>query len=573
MADPLRLALARVQARARAFSVFTLHHRGQPSPWLATLPVMLIFAPLLPGLYWAFAPAFDVAVWWALWLDGQWPQALRSTLISSVLGTLLACGIAGLLATLHYPGHLWRSLQRRLPMLLSVPHAAFAVGLFFLIAPSGGLARVIAQWLDWTRPPDWVTVQDPYGLSLALALALKESWFLLWVLAAVLGEQAVGRQMVMARSLGYSRVQTWRMILWPQLLPRLTWPVLAVLAYGLSVVDMAIILGPGTPPTLAVLIWRWLTDPDPALQARGSAAALALLLILLISVLAVRGLWLLRRWLGAWLRGRHPPYPSGQRKPAAIWSAGRGRGRLQLHLLFFLPGYAVIAVLLLWSVAEAWFFPALWPDAVSLLSWQQADWAPFWTTRWLAVLVCLLCVPAVLLWLEWGPQRLNALLYLPLIVPALPLVAGQYAVLLRVHLDGTALALVWSHLLWVLPYMVLTLIGPYRAFDPRLLTCARALGYSPWRACLRVKWPMLLRPMLAALAVGFAVSVAQYLPTLFAGGGRFVTVTTEAVALSAGGNRRVLAVQALLQIALPMAAFGLLAAAAYWLGRHRKGLR
>jgi putative thiamine transport system permease protein len=43
--------------------------------------------------------------------------------------------------------------------------------------------------------------------------------------------------------------------------------------------------------------------------------------------------------------------------------------------------------------------------------------------------------------------------------------------------------------------------------------------------------------------------VAQYLPTLFAGGGRFVSVTTEAVALSAGGNRRVLAVQAQLQIA------------------------
>jgi putative thiamine transport system permease protein len=78
---------------------------------------------------------------------------------------------------------------------------------------------------------------------------------------------------------------------------------------------------------------------------------------------------------------------------------------------------------------------------------------------------------------------------------------------------------------------------------------------------------------MAALAVGFAVSVAQYLPTLFAGGGRFVTVTTEAVALSAGGNRRVLAVQALLQIALPMAAFALTALLPYCVGRHRKGLR
>ena len=43
---------------------------------------------------------------------------------------------------------------------------------------------------------------------------------------------------------------------------------------------------------------------------------------------------------------------------------------------------------------------------------------------------------------------------------------------------------------------------------------------------------MLLRPLLIALAVGFAVSVAQYLPTLFAGGGRFSTLTTEALSLA-----------------------------------------
>jgi len=332
-----------------------------------------------------------------------------------------------------------------------------------------------------------------------------------------------------------------------------------VFAYGLSVVDMAMILGPGTPPTLAVLVWHWLTDPDPALQARGSAASLVLLFVLLGCAATVRGVWRL------WLRRRQ--YPKGQRRPSANmhW--------FKLHTVLFLTAYAVVAVLLLWSVAQTWFFPALLPDSVSWQTWQQADWAPFWTTLWLGLAASVLCLPAVLLWLEWGPKRLNALLYLPLIVPALPLVAGQYAALLHLHIDGTALALVWSHLLWVLPYMVLTLVGPYRAFDARLMTTARALGQSAWRACLTVKWPLLVRPILATMAVGFAVSVAQYLPTLFAGGGRFVTVTTEAVALSAGGNRRVLAVQAVLQIALPMAAFGLAAMVAYGLGRHRKGLR
>jgi putative thiamine transport system permease protein len=275
-----------------------------PRHWLAVLPVLLILAPLLPGLMWALRPAFDGAVWQALWQDAQWPHAVRATLVSSVLSTLLACGIAALLATLHYPGpSCGRPLQRRLPLLLSVPHAAFAVGLFFLIAPSGWLARVVAYLLQWTSPPDWVTVQDPYGLSLALALAIKESWFLLWVLAAVLGEQAVSRQMVMGRSLGYSRAQTWMLIVWPQLLPRLVWPVLAVFAYGLSVVDMAVILGPGTPPTLAVLVWHWLTDPNPELQARGSAASLVLLFVLLGCAATVRGAW--------WLWRRSSPLSHG----------------------------------------------------------------------------------------------------------------------------------------------------------------------------------------------------------------------------------------------------------------------
>ncbi|MDP3863670.1 MAG: ABC transporter permease, partial [Rhodoferax sp.] len=192
--------------------------------WLALVPVALIFGPLLPGLFWALAPALDAAAWRDLWFDPQWPQALRATLLSAALGSALALGMTLLLASWHYPGTLWRTLQRRLPLLLALPHAAFAVGLFFLLAPSGWLARGVAQLVGWVSPPDWITVQDPYGLSLALALAIKESWFLLWVLAALLGEQQVSRQMVVARTLGYSRAQAWRLILWPQLLPRLGWP-------------------------------------------------------------------------------------------------------------------------------------------------------------------------------------------------------------------------------------------------------------------------------------------------------------------------------------------------------------
>src|SRR3546814_13429528 len=114
--------------------------------------------------------------------------------------------------------------------------------------------------------------------------------------------------------------------------------------------------------------------------------------------------------------------------------------------------------------------------------------------------------------------------------------------------------MVWSHLLFVLPYVFLTLGDPFRALDARYARTALCLGARPNRVFWQVKLPMLLRPVLLALAVGFAVSVTQYLPTLFVGGGRFVTLTTEAVGLAAGGDRRLIGGSAFLQALLPLRA-------------------
>ena len=54
---------------------------------------------------------------------------------------------------------------------------------------------------------------------------------------------------------------------------------------------------------------------------------------------------------------------------------------------------------------------------------------------------------------------------------------------------------------------------------------------------------------------------------------RNVSPWAEAVALSAGGRRDVLAVQALLQLLLPLLAFALAALLAKRAGKNRRGLR
>ncbi len=525
---------------------------------LAIAGMAVVFLPVLPGLL-PLAQGLELAVWRGLLADAQTLVALRVTVISSVVSTLLALLLALLLTMALYPGPRWPALQRRLPALLAMPHAAFAIGAFFLLAPSGWLARWLAPLAGWDVPPDWQTVRDPYGLSLGLLLAVKEAIFLLWMLAAVLQEGALQRQMTLARSLGYGRWQVWWLCLLPQVLPRLGWPLLAVLAYGVSVVDVALILGPGSPPSLAVLAWRWLADPELALQARGAAASWLLLLVFLL--LCGCGLLLWRLLRAAWRQ------PHGRRWAGASWQPRW----LAWPLLGFC--YLLALALLLWSLAGPWFFPAALPQSWTLAGWQQLDTAPLFTSLGLGLASAGIGLALVLLWLECGPPALSRWLYLPLILPALPLAAGQYHALLMAGLAGSGFGVVWSHLLWVVPYMLLTLYKPYLEFDTRMITLARSLGLSHWQRCWRIKWPLLLRPILAALAIGFAVSIAQYLPTLFAGGGRFATVTTEAVALSSGGNRRVLAVQAMLQLVLPMLMFALATLLGQWAGRHRQGWR
>ena len=145
--------------------------------------------------------------------------------------------------------------------------------------------------------------------------------------------------------------------------------------------------------------------------------------------------------------------------------------------------------------------------------------------------------------------------YTPLLVPQIAFLFGAQMLLVRANLDGTLVALVWSHLLFVFPYVFLSLSDPWRAFDLRYRTSALALTGSPLRVFVQVELPLMLRPMLFALAIGFAVSVGQYLPTVFAGGGRFTTLTVEAVTLSSGNDPRVTGIYALMQAALPLAVY------------------
>ncbi len=550
------------------------------------LTLALFLVPIAAGLLGTWLPAFGyfpalggdqpgLAPWRRLFEAPGLGESIRLTLTSGFLATGISLLlVVGFVATCH-DTPLFARARRGLAPLLAVPHVAVAIGLAFLLAPSGWAFRLVSPWATgWEIPPDLATIQDPAGLALTLGLIVKEVPYLLLMTVAALDQSRAPQRLAVARSLGYGPAQAWLKTVLPAIYPQIRLPVYAVLAYSLSVIDMALVLAPLTPPPFAVLVFRWFNDPDLALRFPAAAGATLLLLLVAGSIALWRGLEALaarlgRRWIAAGGRGRGG-------------ALGRQLAGGAMTLLYGLAGASILGPAL-WSLAGRWRYPDALPSAWTLETWARQGDGLLWATG--TTLSVGLAAAAIALVLVLGcleNERRNGvnptaralwLLYLPLLVPQVGFLFGVQLLTVATGLDGTWIALVWSHLLFVLPFAFLSLADPFRALDERYARSGLCLGASPDRVFWRIKLPMLLRPVLFALAVGFAVSVTQYLPTLFAGGGRFVTLTTEAVALAGGADRRVMGVYALLQAALPLAGFALALAVPAWLFRNRRALR
>ena len=541
-------------------------HRG-PLRHAPRLTLGLLTVPVLAGLAGTIIPAFGLQSgggFTAFQTLADWPGLWRATQLSvftGILSTLLSLIITLMIVASLLGSRVFGVMQHLLSPLLAVPHAAAALALVFLISPSGWIARAFSPWATgWNSPPDVLILNDPGGWALILGLVAKEVPFLLLMTLAALPQTDAARRLTVAASLGYGRVWGFVLTVLPPLYRQLRLPVYAVLTYAMTAVDMAAILGPSLPPTLSVQITHWMMDPGLTQRSTAAAGAIVQLLAVLAALVAWHGAERLAKTalvLGSGCGWRMTEADSPLRGIAI------GAGCVLAGLLI-----AGLAGLALWSLAGLWPFPNALPSQISLNTWARAAPELYGTgavTLTIAALATGGSLILVLACLE-AEHRYDLhpkagalwLLYLPLLVPQIAFLPGLQ--MLALHL-GTPRAALWAvaatHAVFVLPYVFLSLGPAYRAWDSRIAVVGATLGASPARVFWRLRMPMLLPAILTAAALGLAVSVAQYLPTLLIGGGRVETLTTEAVALSSGGNRRIIGAYGLLQMLLPAAGFAL----------------
>ncbi len=552
------------------------------APWLVlallTVPVAMgVGLTVLPAF--GYLPAlggntFTLQHWQALFASPGLGDSVLVSLQAGVLTPLLAlCVVLMFLAGISGSG-LERWIRRLVAPLLAVPHAAAAFGLAFLIAPAGLLSRLLSPELTgWTRPPDALIVNDPWGLSLMLGLLIKEIPFLLLMALAALPQCDPQRRVAMARSLGYGSAVGWLLTVLPALYPLLRLPVYAVIAFASATVEVAMILGPTLPPTLSVAVLQWFSDPDLDWRFQAAAGALLQLGVTASAMLLWRALEGLATALGRrWLA-------SGQRLRGE--SAVRRAGTLGVWLAAGLSLGGLLA-LLMNSVAGFWRFPDNLPGAWTLQTWTRTLpelSTPLGNTLWIAAastVMALVLAVAVLEGEQRGGRRVAPalwLLYVPLVIPQIAFLFGLVVATEFLRWAPDWRLVLSAHLLFVLPYVFLALSEAYRRLDPRWTQLASTLGASPWRCFWQIRLPLLLGPCLTAMAVGIAVSVGQYLATQLPGAGRVPTLTSEAVALASGGNRSIISVWALLQAVVPMLGFALALYVPRFVWRNRNGMR
>ena len=554
--------------------------------WPAWLLIALLLIPVLVGTVSALLPAFGYlpALGYnqlttkfiqSSWQQPDFMQSVWLTLSTGLISTLVAVLLTiGALGVWFGSGHLKRWNRLFGPMLV-IPHAAAAIALGFVLAPSGLILRLISPDISgFTLPPSWPFPNNQAGIAIIIALALKEMPFIFLLASSFIGQaqrkQAFRKHMQLASTLGFEKFSGFILVLWPQIYPMIRLPVIAVLIYSGSSIEIPLLLGPSSPATVSVTLLTSLNDVD--LQQRLVASALAWNQIA-VSMMSIV-VWLSIERLGRWLR-----VSLAQPLRARRWiTPVKYVAWISLYLAFSLIVISLLGILVL-SVAGHWPFESSLPNSFTLTHWQYALAQllnPFINTIALGIGVAALSVVLCTLTLEtvsdspFWKRLVTGASYAPLLVPMVVYMFGASFLISDITGRNSWASLFLLHFIVVTPYVWLSMSKQYADFDPRLSTLAKTLGAAPVTIFWKIKLPLMWSTFMLALALGTCISFSQYLPTLLGSSGAISTITTDAVAIASGGSRRLSAVYGIVQVLLPGVVFGLLWLFTRWLFSSRK---
>jgi ABC-type spermidine/putrescine transport system permease subunit II len=244
------------------------------------------------------------------------------------------------------------------------------------------------------------------------------------------------------------------------------------------------------------------------------------------------------------------------------------RGFLLGAFAFFVFGPLVNLVL--WSVAETWFWPNRLPSQYGFRFWNRVfrpegqAMESLWLSIWIASLTTLLCllisVPAA--WalakarLRWRAAIL-LLFLLPQAFPNLPVYINVARVFFAFNLNGTVPGVVLVHAAHGLVYSIWIATAAFAAVEEDAELAARNMGAGPLRTFRTITLPLAAPGVAASAVFVFLESLDEFTASYFVGAPEVRTLPLLLFSAAAGGNMQIAAITSLILL-VPSVLFMLL---------------
>jgi ABC-type spermidine/putrescine transport system permease subunit II len=253
-------------------------------------------------------------------------------------------------------------------------------------------------------------------------------------------------------------------------------------------------------------------------------------------------------------------------RPAVLWWLPRG-------IIFGLMAFFIfgpIANMLLWTVAEKWYFPHSLPLQYGFSYWTRV-FAPrggavesltnsLIVALLTVVVSLLLAIPAgyALARLKLPLRGLILLAFLiPQAFPNLTVYVNVARIFYEIRLNGTIPGVVLVHVSHGLVYAVWIATAAFSAVDQELEQAARSLGAGALRAFLDVTLPLAAPGLMASAIFVFLESLDEFTGSYFVGAPDVNMLPLLLYTAGAGGNYQIASITALLLL-VPSIAFMLI---------------
>ena len=245
------------------------------------------------------------------------------------------------------------------------------------------------------------------------------------------------------------------------------------------------------------------------------------------------------------------------RNPTMVSMMGRRTLRMAGTVLAAVIIFGPLSSLVIWSFAEKWYWPHLFPQQVGLFYWSkvlQGDMLRalkdgFLIAVVVTVLTLLITVPLAYLLartpIPFKPVILMIFL-LPQAFPQLPVFVNSTTLLYRVNQGGKFWGVVLIHMVGALVFAVWTMTAVFKSVPETLEEAAINLGASRLKSFFSVALPLATPGIIASTLLVFLYSLDEFTGTLLVGSPFILTLPVFMYRTSVGYELQVASISALM---------------------------